>query len=230
MSHHASHSVMYLPPWGSAWSGSPEGCWGDAADGKPTDVSLVSTCPSQPQMGRKGPSGEPRPRHSPGPNFNIARWDPELWELGTGPAGAFTTPAQCRQAHQAPSDMPNDIQSSQWAEAMGQKQGTGMEGALGAIRAHVPGGMLPGGHQLTTLHAPSPQALLSDGLTHLAVPAQLLKGRKLPEGRAGGRPAGILTWSSSAPLTRLGATAHGAGPQRWAVAPLAGESLLSPLP
>lgn len=95
--------------------------------------------------------------------------------------------------------MPNDTQSSQWAEAMGQKQGTGMEGALGAIRAHVPGGMLPGGHQLATLHAPSPQALLSDGLTHWAVPAQLLKGRKLPEGKAGGRPAGILTWSSSGP-------------------------------
>lgn len=82
---------------------------------------------------------------------------------------------------------------------MGQKQGTGMEGALRAIRAHVPGGMLPGGHQLATLHAPSPQALISDCLTHWAVRAQLLKGRKLPEGRAGGRPAGILTWSSSAP-------------------------------
>lgn len=112
--------------WGSAWSGSPEGCWGDAVDGKPIDVSLASPCRSQPPMGMKVPLGSQDPgtalglastwRDGPLSSGSWEQAQPRAWageEQELGPYGAFTTPAPGCQARQAPSDVPNDNQSSQ---------------------------------------------------------------------------------------------------------------------
>lgn len=178
-------------------------------------------------MGMQGPSGKPRPRHSPGPGFNVAGGDPELWEREQaqteeerelGPGGAFPTPAQgpvrCAQRLRASPAIGAASGLRSWGRSKGRawrepwrRRGhKSQECCSWAPARHTP--------------CPAPQALLSGGLTPRAVPAQLSKGRKLPEGRAGGGPAGILevaklspTNSSRPPLTRQDHTREvGSGP------------------
>lgn len=187
-------------------------------------MSLVRTCHSRPQMGTKGPSGKPRP------GFNIARRDPELWELGAGPGGGragaepgwsvpHTSPAlpvssgpigHARRLRASPA-----IRAASGLRSWGRRKGRAWREPWGrqdtSPRSNTPG--------LQFATSPPHPPLLSGGLT----PGAALKRQEAPWGQGWGQACRNAGGGQAQPLlTGLPAIAHrldhtrevGSGPRR----------------